>query len=72
VGAFSAVIGLNVSLSGADPALPYKSPTALVVSPEGYWVCVANHTADSVCVVNTGSGQVAAEIPVGRGPKGVS
>ena len=65
-------IGLSVSFSRAGPASSYKSPTALVVSPEGYWVYVANHTADSVSVINTGSGQVAAEIPVGRGPQGVA
>ncbi|MHC4371008.1 MAG: YncE family protein, partial [Planctomycetota bacterium] len=64
-------IGLSVSLSGADPAVHYKSPTTLAVSPDGNWVYVANHTADSVSVIGAGSGRVEAEIPVGRGPKGV-
>ena len=64
-------IGLSVTLSRADPAVYYKSPTALAVSHDGNWVYVANHTADSVSVIRTGSGQVETEIPVGRGPKGV-
>ena len=64
-------IGFSVSLSRADPPLYYKSPTALAVSADGDWVYVANHTADSVSVINTGSGQVEAEIPVGRGPRGM-
>ena len=64
-------IGFSVSLLRADPPLYYKSPTALAVSAGGDWVYVANHTADSVSVINTGSGQVEAEIPVGRGPRGM-
>lgn len=62
-------IGLGVSLSMAGPAAYYRSPTALAVSPDGNWLYVANHTADSVSVISTGSGQVEAEIPVGGGPK---
>ena len=65
-------IGLSVSLSSAGPAVHYKSPTELAVSPDGNWVYVANHTADSVSVISAGSGQVEAEIPVGRGPQGVA
>ena len=64
-------IGLCASLSRADLAGHYKSPTALAVSHDGKWVYVANHTANSVSVISTGSGQVEIEIPVGRGPKGV-
>jgi YVTN family beta-propeller protein len=64
-------IGLSVTLSRADPTMFYKSPTALAVSHDGSWVFVANHTADSVSVISTGSGRVDAEIPVGRGPKSV-
>jgi len=64
-------IGLCASLSRADLAGSYKSPTALAVSHNGKWVYVANHTANSVSVISTGSGRVEAEIPVGRGPKGM-
>ncbi|MCU0917638.1 MAG: beta-propeller fold lactonase family protein, partial [Planctomycetes bacterium] len=65
------LLGLSASVSRAAPALPYKSPTALVVSADGSWAYVANHTADSVSVIHAGSGRVEAEIPVGRGPKGL-
>lgn len=68
---FLMFIVLSVSLSRADPAMYYKSPTSLAVSHDGKWVYVANHTADSVSVIRTSNGQVEAEIPVGRGPKGV-
>jgi len=65
-------IGLGVSLSRAGPAVHYKSPTALAVSPDGNWIYTANHTADSVSVISMASSRVEAEIPVGRGPKGVA
>lgn len=64
-------VGLTVSLAAAGSAVHYKSPIALVVSPDGNLVYVANHTADSVSVISVGSGQVEAEIPVGHGPRAV-
>lgn len=62
----------------AEPPKPraaapvYKSPTCIAFSPDGRFAYVTNHTADTLAVVETAAGKVAAEVPVGRSPTGVA
>ena len=57
-----------------DPvqAYEYKSPMRLAVSPDGSRLYVSNSTAGSVSVVDTATGRVLREIPVGPEPVGLA
>jgi len=57
----------------ARPQEPvYKSPTCVAFSPDGRFVFVTNHTANTLAVVEAAAGKVVAEISVGRAPTGVA
>ena len=56
----------------AKPQAAYKSPTCVAFSPNGRRVYVTNHTANSVSVIDAATGNLAAEIRVGRRPTGVA
>ncbi|MEW4568259.1 hypothetical protein AB1L88_10355 [Tautonia sp. JC769] len=58
--------------TGTDQAEPHRSPIALALSADGSRLLTANQTADSVSLVDTGSGEVLAEIPTGEKPAGVA
>ncbi|HUG90167.1 MAG TPA: c-type cytochrome [Planctomycetaceae bacterium] len=74
--------GVAVSLSGSERETPNgperppaavprdldRSPLAVAVSPDGRWCATANHTSDSVSLVDLKAGRVVAEHACGRGP----
>jgi YVTN family beta-propeller protein len=51
---------------------PHRSPVDVVVLPGGRYALSANHTADSVSLVDLEAGKVLAEQPCGRKPAGVA
>ncbi|MCP4248715.1 MAG: beta-propeller fold lactonase family protein [bacterium] len=50
----------------------YKTPVNLAVSPDGERLFVVCQRADSLAIVNTATGRVHSEIPVGRRPDDVA
>ncbi len=56
----------------ATAAEPYRSPIDLVVLPGGRFVGTANHTSDSISLVDLEKGEVVKEAPCGRKPAGVA
>ncbi len=64
------VLDGGFALSPADDG--YKTPVNLAVSADGARVYVACEHSDSVMVLNSESGAVVAEIPVGRRPSAVT
>jgi YVTN family beta-propeller protein len=58
--------------SDKRPGLPHRSPCDLVVLPDGRRALTANHTADSVSLVDVLAGKVLAEAPCGRKPTAVA
>jgi YVTN family beta-propeller protein len=65
-----AVLEDGFALSPADSR--YKTPVDLAVSPDGKRLFVVCEAGDSLIVVETISGNVAREIPVGKRPHGVA
>lgn len=51
---------------------PHRSPVDLTVLPNGRHALTANHTADSVSLLDLTAGKVLAELPCGRKPAGVA
>jgi cytochrome c peroxidase len=69
------VLTLAASLglpAGPPRAEPHRSPYGLAVLPENHRLLTANHTADSVSLVDLRAGTVLAEHPVGRKPVAVA
>ena len=50
----------------------YRSPTDLTVLPDGRFAVTANHTADSVSLVDLEQGKVVTELPCGHKPVNVA
>jgi len=69
---FRKILPLLVALACAAHAASYKSPINLAFSPKGDLVYVANHTADSVGVIDTAKGKLLTEIPVGKSPTDIA
>lgn len=66
---------------GAPPAAPatavtkpvlHRSPIDVAVLPGGRQALAANHTADSVSLIDLSAGRVVAELPCGQRPAGVA
>jgi YVTN family beta-propeller protein len=57
---------------GGEPATPHRSPTAVAVLPDGHRALTANHSADSVSLVDLGAAKVLAEVTCGRKPVSVA
>lgn len=55
-----------------DPAAPHRSPIDLARLPDGELALTANHTADTVSLVDLKAGKVLTEQPVGRKPSAVA
>src|SRR5262249_42671069 len=55
-----------------EPSPPYRSPIDLVVLPDGRRALTANHTADSVTLIDLDAGKVLAEQKCGRKPAAVA
>src|SRR5262245_42002720 len=51
---------------------PHRSPIDVAVLPDGKRALVANHTADSVSLVDLAEGKLLAEIPCGRKPSAIA
>jgi cytochrome c peroxidase len=51
---------------------PHRSPVDVALLPGGRFALTANHTADSVSLVDLSAGQVLAELPCGRKPVAVA
>jgi cytochrome c peroxidase len=65
--------GLRHPAAGPDrKAEPHRSPIDLAVLPGGQRVLTANHTADSVSLVDLVAGKVLAERPCGQKPVAVA
>lgn len=52
--------------------VPHRSPCDVALVTEGRLAVTANHTSDSVSLVDLQEGKVVAELPVGRKPAGVA
>ena len=69
------VLTLGCLLLGASAALAanvYRSPYAVVLSPDGKRAYVSDRTAGAVVVLDTAKGQKTAEWPVGNEPAGMA
>src|SRR5262249_47316957 len=55
-----------------DAPEPHRSPVDLVVAPGGQFALTANHTSDTVSLVDLHAGKVAAEAKCGRKPVAVA
>src|SRR5262249_38354832 len=55
-----------------ESAAPHRSPTDVVILPDGRRALTANHTADSVSLVDLDAGKVLAEAACGRRPVAVA
>ena len=51
---------------------PHRSPLDVVVLPDGRRAVTANHTADSVSLIDLAPGKVLAELPCGKKPAGLT
>src|SRR5260370_22315068 len=58
-------------LCGESPS-PHRSPTDVVILPDARRALTANHTADSVSLVDLGAGKVLAATTCGRTPIAVA
>src|SRR5213593_1629863 len=58
--------------SAGDKPEPHRSPMDLSVLPGGALVLTANHTSDTVSLVDLEAGKVVAEQPCGRKPVAVA
>jgi cytochrome c peroxidase len=60
--------------SGAKPARPepHRSPADVALLPGGKLALAANHTADTISLVDLSEGTPLAELPCGRKPAGVA
>jgi YVTN family beta-propeller protein len=56
----------------AAPATPHRSPTHLVLLPDGRRVLTANHTSDTASLVDIQDGKVLAEVGCGKRPVAVA
>ena len=71
-------LGLAVAVMGsrsAVPAIPperHRSPMDVTILPDGRRALTANHTADSVSLVDLDTGKVLAEVGCGRRPVAVA
>lgn len=54
------------------PPEPHRSPADVALLPGGRLALAANHTADSVSLVDLADGKALAELPCGRKPAGVA
>ena len=59
-------------VTAAPPADPDRSPGDLALSPDGRWALTANRTSASVSLIDLAEGKVAAEVEVGREPRGIA
>ncbi len=67
------VLGTLLLLGRAEESFEsHRSPIDLAILPDGKRVLTANHTADSVCLVDLESGKVLQEAKVGRKPSAVA
>jgi YVTN family beta-propeller protein len=66
-----ALVSPNTAAPAARPSEPHRSPCDLAILPGGR-VLTANQTADSVSLVDVGTGKVLAELPCGRRPAAVA
>jgi cytochrome c peroxidase/sugar lactone lactonase YvrE len=75
------LFGLLLSSGGARPEKsapkderlrPYRSPVDLAILPGGRFVLTANHTADSVSLIDLKNGKVVVEKECGRKPAAVA
>jgi len=57
---------------GAATAATYRSPYAVVASPDGATAYVSDHTANCVVVLDLAAGKPKAQWPVGEGPAGLA
>lgn len=66
--------GFGRSLPSAPESKPepHRSPLDVVVLPDGRRAVTANHTADSVSLIDLAHGLVLAELPCGKKPAGVA
>jgi YVTN family beta-propeller protein len=60
------------SSSGVTKSEAYRSPTDLALLPDNKRVLTANHTADTVSLVDFSAGKVLAELRVGRKPVAIA
>jgi YVTN family beta-propeller protein len=51
---------------------PHRSPISLALAKDGTWLLTANQTADTVSLVEVGSGKVHQEVKTGSKPAGVA
>ena len=63
---------LTDAASGVRAADLDRSPLQLAVTPDGTTLLTSNRTADSVSLVDLGTGRVAREVAVGTGPTSVA
>jgi YVTN family beta-propeller protein len=66
-GSMSVIDTVNNTVIG-DPIVVGLSPDAVVISPDGRFVYVANAASQTVSVISTGTNQVIATVPVGNNP----
>jgi YVTN family beta-propeller protein len=65
-----AIPGIDVPAGQTSP--PHRSPVDLAVLPSGERALTANHTSDSVSLVDLKQGKVVAEVTVGHKPAGIA
>jgi YVTN family beta-propeller protein len=74
-GAAALALAIILSLPPARPASgeePHRSPVDQALVPGGRLALTANHTSDSLSVVDLAAGRVLAELPCGRKPVAVA
>jgi YVTN family beta-propeller protein len=69
---FCPAAGRIASSAPAAKLEPHRSPIDVAVLPGGLRALTANHTSDSVSLVDLATGKVLAEVPCGHRPAGVA
>jgi YVTN family beta-propeller protein len=72
VGSIASSQAGSLLLRYGSPRDAYRSPMDLVVLPDGKLALTANHSSDSVSVIDLASSRVLAELPCGRKPVSVA
>jgi len=66
------MIAVAVCLGAAAPAAVYRSPLAVVVSPDGKTLYVSDKTAGCVVVIDAAAGKKLREVPIAGEPNGLA